>query len=86
MIIYIKIKTYFYLKSAGLYRLEHALDGLKINGELPGIDKMGLVIKAMVDDILREGSKEIIDSKEARRAISTRAAMLFKNKLKENIE
>lgn len=35
------------------------------------------VCRSMLEDVLREGAGEIADSKEARKAISKRAAMLF---------
>lgn len=40
-----------------------------------------LVIDAMVEDVLREASGEIVDSKEARAAIGRRAAQLFRARL-----
>jgi RNA ligase len=65
-------------------RLEHVLDKL---GNV-SIDRMRDVIAAMTEDILREGSGEIVDSKEARQAIGRKTAALFKKhletKLREN--
>jgi hypothetical protein len=57
-------------------RLDHVLD------KLPGatITDTGKVIAAMVEDVTREGAGEIIDSKEARKAIGARAAKLFKQR------
>lgn len=55
-------------------RLDHVLD--KLPKDI-GISGTGLVIKAMVEDVLREGAGEIVDSKEARNAISQRARNLF---------
>lgn len=36
------------------------------------------VIAAMVEDVLREGSGELVDTPEARKAISKATAILFK--------
>lgn len=59
-------------------RLTHVLDKL---GNPASLSATGSVIAAMVEDVLREASGEIVDSKEARRAIGSRAAKLFKQKL-----
>jgi hypothetical protein len=61
-----------------LKRLEHVLD------KLPGatIADTPKVIAAMVEDVVREGKDEIVDSKEARKAIGAKAARLFKDHLK----
>lgn len=56
-------------------RLEHVLDKIPQPHDLPQIP---VVIRAMIEDVLREGSGEIVDSKEARQAISKRTADLFK--------
>lgn len=63
-------------------RLEHVLDKLKVDGELPGIERTRDVIGAMIEDVAREGAGEFVDSKEARAAIGRKAAELFKAKLK----
>lgn len=63
-------------------RLEHVLDKLTAgwpNGV--GIEKTGDVVRAMVEDVLREGAGEIVDSKAARVAISRRAAELFRARI-----
>lgn len=60
-------------------RLEHVLD--KIPTFLDGRHDMaqtGIVIQAMVADVYREGKGEIVESKDAERAIGARAAKLFK--------
>lgn len=59
-------------------RLTHVLDKL---GNPTDITAIGKVIQAMVEDVLREASGEIVDSKEARKAIGTRAAQLYKNRI-----
>lgn len=59
-------------------RLDHVLDKLP---QGIGIDKTGVVLKAMIEDVLREGAGEIVDSKEARAAISAKARMLFHARL-----
>lgn len=55
-------------------RLMHVLQKL----QNPDITQMRNIIKAMVDDIEREGKGEIIESREARAAIGKRTAELFK--------
>lgn len=61
-------------------RLDHVLD------KLPpgiGVEKTSDVINAMVEDVLREGAGEIVDSKAARSAISSKARMLFHARCKK---
>jgi len=60
-------------------RLEHVLDKLP---QGVGIEKTGDVIRAMTEDVVREGAGEFIDSKEARQAIGKRAGELFRARLK----
>lgn len=61
-----------------LMRLQHVLD--KLPGE-KDISLTGEVVKAMVEDVIREAAGEILDSKPARRAIGARAAKLYKQHL-----
>lgn len=56
-------------------RLTHVLDKL---GNPTDMSATGNVIRAIVEDVLREASGEIIDSKDARKAIGAHAAKLFK--------
>jgi len=56
-------------------RLNHLLTSGEIETK---IENTGEVIKKMIDDILKEGSGEIIDSKEARTQIGKNTAILFK--------
>lgn len=60
-------------------RLEHVLDKLP---QGVGIEKTGDVIRAMTEDVVREGAGEFIDSKEARQAIGKRVGELFRARLK----
>lgn len=64
-------------------RMRHVLDKLP-----PDIDITATpdVIKAMIEDVMREGSGEIVDSKEARKAIGKKAVVLFKEFLKKRME
>jgi len=62
-------------------RLTHVLD----NFPNPSIENTGEVIKAMLEDILKESTGEIVDSKEARKAIGKQTAILFKRYLNESI-
>lgn len=63
-------------------RLTHVLDKLG-PAETLTLARTGDVVKAMTENVLREGQGEIVDSKEARQAIGRRAAELFKARLKE---
>lgn len=62
-------------------RLEHVLDKL---GDV-GIQDTPKVIAAMIEDVVREAKGEIVDSKEARRAIGTHAAKLFKKRCQDTL-
>jgi hypothetical protein len=55
-------------------RLAHVLDKL---GPV-GLENMPEVIRAMIEDVTREAKGEIVDSKEARKAISSATVKLFK--------
>jgi len=75
-------------------RMEHVVDALVSGGKFPkteegnfeiGIESTGFVIKAVVDDVVREAGEEIMDSKEARKAIGARAAQMFKTALAEQL-
>lgn len=66
-------------------RLEHVLGhltpSLRVLAETEhvfSVKDIPRVIDAMVEDVVREAGNEIVDSKEARRAISNRAAELFR--------
>lgn len=63
-------------------RLEHVLDKITATDT----SHVRVVIDAMVEDVLREGAGEVVDSKEARAAISRKAATLFLAKLKAGAE
>ena len=56
-------------------RLDHVLDKLP---QPVGIEQTGDVLRAMVEDVMREGAGEVLDSKEARKAISAKTAAMFK--------
>lgn len=62
-------------------RLEHVLDKL---GQV-GIEDMRRVIEAMVQDVVREGSGELVDTHEARRTISASTVKLFKQHLQRQL-
>jgi len=59
-------------------RLQHVLDKL---GNPDDITDTSKVIKAMIEDVRREGKKEIIESKPVISAIGREAARLFKLKI-----
>lgn len=56
-------------------RLDHVLQKLP---EATQIEHTGMVIKAMVEDVLREGEGEIIVNKSVRKAISAATAKMWK--------
>ena len=61
-------------------RLQHVLD--KIPGH--NMSMMQQIIAAMTEDVLREGKAEIVDSKEARKAISQKTVAMYKEYLKNS--
>lgn len=60
-------------------RLAHVLDKLPPSINIEGTKD---VIAAMIEDVVREGAGEFVDTKEARQAIGKRAADLFRTHLK----
>jgi len=64
-------------------RLDHVLDAFTKPLDL---SMTGAVIRAMIEDVVREAGAEIVDSKEARTAIGTRTAKVFKQKLNQSIQ
>jgi len=62
-------------------RLSHVLD----NFPNPAIENTGEIIKAMIGDVERESEGEIIKSRKARKAMSKRTAIMFKERLKERL-
>lgn len=64
-------------------RLAHVLDKLDPNISIEGTRE---VITAMVEDVFREGSGEVVDSKEARAAIGRKTGQLFKAHLQAKLE
>lgn len=64
-------------------RLEHVLDHIIAKRESKEIDlkDIPIVITAMLEDVLREGSGELIDNRPTRKAISERTVKLFKQKV-----
>lgn len=64
-------------------RLEHVLQ--KFPSDV-NMESMGDVNKAMVEDVYREGRGEIVESKEANKAISRRTVALFKQKLENKLQ
>lgn len=62
-------------------RLRHVLGKIELDGKVADMAMTPVVIAAMVEDIYREGRGEIVESKEARTAIGTSTAKLFKAEL-----
>ena len=63
-------------------RLDHVLQKLPKGG----MELVPKLIPAMVEDVLREGKGEIIDSKEVRKAIGKKAVELFKLRLESSLK
>lgn len=63
-------------------RLTHVLDKFSD----PCVEHTGQVVKAMVEDVLREAEREIVVSRDAKKAIGRRAAQLFHLRLKSNLK
>jgi hypothetical protein len=62
-------------------RLEHVLDKI----ENKSMDNIRCIIKAMVEDVYREGAGEIVESKEVTKLIGTKTVKLFKAYLQQNL-
>lgn len=64
-------------------RLEHVLQKLSADISMEGVPE---IIKAMIEDVYREGKGEIIESREATKAIGNKTVQLFKQKLNSKLE
>ena len=66
-------------------RLDHVINTVVSARDSKAVDMSDtpLIIKAMTEDILREASGEIVDSKEARKAIGQLTVKLFKRRIQE---
>lgn len=62
-------------------RLEHVLDKIPDHG----MEKMRQILNAMVEDVLREGAGELVDSQEVRKAICNKTATFYKAYLQEKL-
>jgi len=67
-------------------RLRHVLDKIETGGVQVGVEATARVIARMTDDVLREGSGEFVDSREARAAIGRKTAEMFKALLRRRLE
>jgi RNA ligase len=67
-------------------RFTHVLDHLSAGGARPAIEDTGKVLSAMVEDVYREAKGEIVESRDAERAIRSRAAAMFKERLKGRLK
>jgi len=63
-------------------RMSHVLDKL---GNPTGMEDTGNVIKAMVEDVMREGEGLVADNKNVRRAIGAAAANMYKRRVQEGL-
>jgi hypothetical protein len=64
-------------------RLEHVLQKLPTDISMEGVPT---IIKAMIEDVYREGSGEIVESREASKAIGNKTVQLFKQKLNSTLK
>lgn len=64
-------------------RLEHVLQ--KFPNDV-SMEAMGDIIKAMIEDVYREGKDEIIESKVVSKAIGKKTVQLFKQKLQSTLK
>lgn len=64
-------------------RLEHVLQ--KFSADV-NMESMGDIIKAMIEDVYREGRGEIVEGKAVEKAISKVTVQLFKRKLQSRIQ
>lgn len=63
-------------------RLTHVLDGFPG----AGIEQTGDIIKAMLEDVLREGVGEIEESKDMRIAVSRHTVLMFKRRISNELQ
>ena len=64
-------------------RLEHVLQKFPADVNM---ESMGNIIKAMIEDVYREGRDEIVESKAVEKAIGKQAVALFKQKLQSKLK
>lgn len=62
-------------------RLEHVLDKIPDHG----MEKMGIIINAMVEDVTREAKGEIVDNDTTRKAIRAKTVTMYKDYLKSKL-
>lgn len=63
------------------HRLEHVIAHLEVNDTKMSIENIPQIIAAMIEDIYREASGEIVESKGAKGAIAKKTVLLFKKHL-----
>jgi len=63
-------------------RLTHVLDKIPNHS----IEDMGAIIKAMTEDVYREGKNEIVESREAKKAIARKTALMYKRRLQNSLK
>jgi len=65
------------------HRLSHVLQKFP---EDVNMESMGDIIKAMIEDVYREGRDEIVESKAVEKAIGKKTVELFKQRLREKLK
>jgi len=66
-------------------RLQHVLGALTKDGVEPTMTDVPLVIKTMTEDVYAEGKDEVVESKDANRAIGSATVKLFKRHLQQKL-
>jgi RNA ligase. len=67
-------------------RLEHVVDQLQLRDEALGMEHTQRVVDLMIADVVREGEGEIVDSREARKAIGHATVKLLKKHITSRFE
>jgi hypothetical protein len=66
-------------------RLQHVLSALTKDGVEPTMADVPLIIKTMTEDVYAESKDEVVESKDANRAIGGATVKLFKKHLQQKL-
>lgn len=66
-------------------RMQHVLDKLAMLKEPLKMENTGAVIKAMIDDVITEAKDEIVDTQPVRKAIGSKAAVMYKKLVQDQL-
>jgi len=67
-------------------RLEHVLQKLPLATGAIGIEHTGQIIRAMIEDVLREAEGEIVVTEQVKTAIGKKVAAMWKRQLQSKLE